>query len=65
MSESATRNRAIYIFIAVVLLVILCCVGLQFILSMAKSSRINLNKLEKLIKEKQTREQETGEENEN
>jgi len=53
MTESATRNRAIYIFIAVVFLVVLCCVGLQFILSMAKSSRINLNKLEKLMKQRQ------------
>jgi hypothetical protein len=53
MTESATRNRAIYIFIAVVFMVVLCCVGLQFILSMAKSSRINLNKLEKLMKQKQ------------
>jgi len=64
MSESATRNRAIYIFIAVVFLVILCCVGLQFILSMAKSSRINLNKLEKLLKERQSRDQESVDEHE-
>jgi len=55
MTESSTRNRAIYIFVAVCLLVVLCCIGLQFILTMAKDSKIALNKFERIQRERAVR----------
>jgi len=55
MTESGTRNRAIYIFVAVCHLVVLCCIGLQFILTMAKDSKIALNKFERIQRERAVR----------
>jgi len=55
MTESSTRNRAIYIFVAVCHVVVLWCIGLQFILTMAKDSKIVLNKFERIQRERAVR----------